>query len=391
MPDHKRQASRPAPLQMNAEVQGLMTTYIKKITPQIGSSLDRSEKIFLKKDCQPFTKGTVGRRLTSLWIRSGVRPDVRVSATSFRKWIVTTEREKKRTENAGIDTHNLRKAMLHSDAVAKKYYVREMLTSVAVQAAKDIEQITQLDPELLAAQILERMSQEPLTDEEQDAVKEAFRRQIQSGSILKLQEVAATMKKHPVLLKIAKVPGKIKRVTDKIRSLIRAEPRISPQDLPEPAKEAQTASWVMAPTVSGPGSVRGAKLFTEEENEAIEARFRNHHKLPGVKELRKIFQDPTLQPIFEKYTFQQCKDKVKNYIAKDESQGSTVTSYYQSTLAHSTGLDLGASWTMHLCQGQNTSQGNQPLGSAPQRVALFLQTVLPLIDEAQCNCPTLSR
>ena len=314
VPDHKRKSSGPAPLQMNAEVQGLMTTYVEKIRPQIGGSLDPSE-IFLKKDCQPFTKGTVGRRLTSLWIRSGVRPDVRVSATLFRKWIITTEREKNRTENAGVDTENLRKAMSHTDAVAKKYYVRESLTSVAVQAAKDIEWITQPDPDLLAAQLLSRMSQEPLTDEEQDAVKEAFRRQIQSGSILPMKEVAATMKKHPVLQKIAKVPGKVKRVTDKIRSLIRVEPRISPQDLPELAKDAQTASWVMAPTVSGPGSVRGAKLFTDEENKAIEARFRDHSKPPGVQQLRKIFQeDPTLRPIFEKYTFQQCKDKVKNYI-----------------------------------------------------------------------------
>ena len=223
MPDHKRKSSGPAPLQMNAEVQGLMTTYIEKIRPQIGGSLDPSEKMFLKKDCQPFTKGTVGRR----------------------------------------------------------------------------------------------MSQEPLTVEEQDAVKEAFRRQIQSGSVLPMKEVAATMKKHPVLQKIAKVPGKVKRVTDKIRSLICSEPRISPQDLPEPAKDAQTAFWVMAPTVSGPGSVCGAKLFTDKENEAIEARFCDHSKPPGVQQLRKIFQeDPTLRPIFEKYTFQQCKDKVKNYIKK---------------------------------------------------------------------------
>ena len=126
------------------------------------------------------------------------------------------EREKNRMENAGIDTENLRKAMSHTDAVAKKYYVRESLTSVAVQAAKDIERITQPDPQLLVAQLLSRMSQEPLTEKEQDAVKEAFRRQIQYGGILPMKEVAVTMKKHPVLQKIAKLPGKVKRVTDKI-------------------------------------------------------------------------------------------------------------------------------------------------------------------------------
>ena len=75
-------------------------------------------------------------------IKSGIRPDKAISATDFRKWIVTEMKRKKRV-GIPIDEELLRRLMYHSDKTANQWYVHENLTEQAAQASILIEEHTQ--------------------------------------------------------------------------------------------------------------------------------------------------------------------------------------------------------------------------------------------------------
>ena len=69
------------------------------------------------------------------------RPDIRVTGTNIRKWIVTACYEKKR-EGLNVDEEVLRRAMCHSDTVARKCYLREDMTTTAASAMDIISMCT---------------------------------------------------------------------------------------------------------------------------------------------------------------------------------------------------------------------------------------------------------
>ena len=76
-----------------------------------------------------------------MWLRSGVRTDLRVTATNIRKFIVTVLQENK-IEGAAFDESGVRMAMCHTQKTAMNSYLREDLTAVASRAAGTIKQFT---------------------------------------------------------------------------------------------------------------------------------------------------------------------------------------------------------------------------------------------------------
>ena len=128
VPNHKRSVDGPAMLPVKEYVQTLLNVWVKFIRPTFP---DKGFKnLFLQLDGTAFDGWTIGKRLPELWKKSGVRPDLRVTATDIRQWLVTTVHEKK-AEGASFDESDLRRTMCHSDKTAKRYYLRGELTEVA--------------------------------------------------------------------------------------------------------------------------------------------------------------------------------------------------------------------------------------------------------------------
>ena len=96
MSSHKREEDGPAPIPMSPDTEYLITVFINKLRPLVSDEDARKSKIFLKNDGAPFQKGTIGRRVRVFVVKSGIRPDKPISATDFRKWIVTELKRKKR-------------------------------------------------------------------------------------------------------------------------------------------------------------------------------------------------------------------------------------------------------------------------------------------------------
>ena len=88
IPDHKRGVAGPTPVTLTAEMQKKMEAYVTHILPQFRSSSD-VDRLFVMLDGKPFVGGRICRQIMEMWRKSGVRPDLRVTATNIRKWIVT--------------------------------------------------------------------------------------------------------------------------------------------------------------------------------------------------------------------------------------------------------------------------------------------------------------
>lgn len=109
-------------------VQTLLDVWGKFIRPAFP---DKGFKnLFLQIDGTAFDGWTIGKRLPELSKKSGVRPDLRATATDIRQWLVTNV-HKKKAQGASFDKSDLWRTMWHSDKTAKRYYLRGELTKVA--------------------------------------------------------------------------------------------------------------------------------------------------------------------------------------------------------------------------------------------------------------------
>ena len=201
--EHKTKASGPAIVAFDDETRNELHAYVQRIRPLLlfsggrvaGHAANASDGdddveeqqdhgfLFVNGSGTPFRKGTLGKRVTALWEKSKVRPDVRVSVTMWRKAIVTscqgmldgdherasggqtTAGEKERDEEGKEEEDEeeedddddqpskratrrqglrrteeaLRKVMAHSDDTAKRNYLTENYAVLGEKAGRAIE------------------------------------------------------------------------------------------------------------------------------------------------------------------------------------------------------------------------------------------------------------
>lgn len=143
---HKREADGPAPIPMDVGLVNLVDIFIRKLRPLVTEDESNDARVFLKTDGAPYQRGTIGRRISAFIVKTGVRADRLISATDFRKWLVT-EMKRKQRMGLEIDEELLRRLMCHSNKTAEQWYLRESLTEQAAEASKQIAAHTQPTPQ----------------------------------------------------------------------------------------------------------------------------------------------------------------------------------------------------------------------------------------------------
>ena len=138
VPRHKRQIEGPAIVTMDETLYKYIDIYIRNIRPTVCNS-SNEKHLFLKIDGQPFESGTIGNRVTILWGQAGIRSDMRVTCTDFRKSFVTmveeaNKEERYKTGRVRLEDSDMRKLLSHSHETARLWYMRENLTSVGARA-----------------------------------------------------------------------------------------------------------------------------------------------------------------------------------------------------------------------------------------------------------------
>ena len=117
---HKREMEGPAPIPMSKEMVEQLGVFTTKLRLLVTQDFSDSGKIFLKSNGAPYQKGTIGRRITAFVIKSGVRADRLISATDFRKWLVTRVKDHK-WAGVPIDEDLLQRLMCHGDKMAQSW------------------------------------------------------------------------------------------------------------------------------------------------------------------------------------------------------------------------------------------------------------------------------
>lgn len=195
-----------------------MEVFIDKVRPVVTDDKTPSSLIFLKLDGQPFVPGTTAKRISSLTVKSGVRSNTQITATDFRKWIVTTMHIKKQ-QGEEIDEELLRRLMCDSDKTAKKWYVRQSLTEKAAKAATQIKENTMPTRKRPAPSEKDQdeASKEtrPLTVQEHTATEDVFESAIKNNQELTKTQLVAKMSNNPVLKQCLQSPSLIKKVSDR--------------------------------------------------------------------------------------------------------------------------------------------------------------------------------
>lgn len=341
VPSHKREEDGPAPIPMDPDTVFLMRVFVEKLRPLVTRDKDPSSRIFLKSDGAPYQKGTIGRRISVFIVKSGIRADKAISATDFRKWIVTEMKRNKR-QGQPIDEDLLRRLMCHSDKTAKQWYLRESLTEEAAEASEQIALHTRVsltEKGSPAKNALTTGYQFPkdsnddsdkpppqaqptdtLTPYELESVSKLFRADIREKISPRKKRVVSLMKTDAVLRKAVHSDPKIQQIIDRVRYLIESQPSLDPFEAPvEEEPSARKAKYVLSrPSMSiGESYDSGRMEWTEEESKAIEKALKPFEKVPRNTEIVSLFQSTQkLQKIYRENNFDRIRNKVKNIFQK---------------------------------------------------------------------------
>ena len=333
VPAHKRGVARPAPVTMSELMYQQMLRYVTYILPQFGPSRDVPH-LFLMSDGRPFLHASIYRRISEIWTKSGVRRDLRVTATNIRKWIVTVCHQKK-VEGAHVDEGALRLAMCHSNKTAETFYLREDLTEVAARGTSIIAQCTRgatppppqplekpgtssieatptnsPPPEMKLEDRAEvRQPTRSLSLQEKTTVSNVFADIIGSNSKVTLAGIRAEIRDSVPLRRLLLIPGMDRKVADRVRHC----QSTLPKSLPEATQEKQehirewqenSSSIVTLETLSS-----SRREWSSRDNEILQARFLHLTKCPTKGELHSILaESEELQDSFER-VYQKKKSK----------------------------------------------------------------------------------
>ena len=364
IPDHKRGVAGPAPVTLSEDLHEKMKVYVTHILPQFCPS-GNLDHLFVMSDGKPFIGGTIYRRISEMWRKSGVRLDLHVTATNIRKWIVTVCHQKK-IEGLQIDENALRLAMCHSNKTAETFYLREDLTEVAARATMIIAQCTrgttppaprlassvtsdqsstqcqahlqpvttlgETQPTAKSFQASSQPQSDPtpmtqreerdhvptrsLSDKEKTVISEVFADMISSNVTVMLSEIRAGIRDAVPLRGLLLVTGMDRKVADRVRHCQSIVPRSLPEATLE--KEERVQAWQeQSSTISLDTVSSSRQIWSAEDTATLEKRFKNVSKCPKKGELKTVMEESQeLKDLVERNEFNRVYEKVKNIFKK---------------------------------------------------------------------------
>ena len=178
---HKRSKDGPAILGMGEELQKLMRIYVTKIRPRV--AVRNEEKLFVKDDGHGFPEGTIGKRLSSFWQKSGVRTDKRMSQTDYRKCVATNTQKK-----APGESETVQKVLRHSKKSFERSYVRQQAT---VTSAKGMDVIANVTSVVGSSELEEEKQKQKKKEEKKEAPLTVTELQVGAKEVTKVTHSTA--------------------------------------------------------------------------------------------------------------------------------------------------------------------------------------------------------
>lgn len=323
----------PAELTVDDRLYGYLKIYVDYIRPAFVDSA-KEEALFIKDDGKQFNKGTIGRRVSALFQRAGIRKDIRVSATNIRKMHSDEAAEMSPTKKRAINTH-----MKHMPRTADRHYVlkvnakraaraHELMTSYLrnnEQSSKSEEKETKSSSESEKSEVeqhghkqienhededkeksVDEQSFSGLTNEDKSVLMTVFESSVELGRILTIAEFRNRMRTDLFLRKYLPNAEKTKKMQDFIRHKTEVVRRTALPDIP-------VDEFDFVTTVSS----KQRRPWSDHDAQCIENKFSTFDKMPSKNTTVGIFNgDPILQHILQREGRTRCYEKVKSFFKK---------------------------------------------------------------------------
>ena len=320
VPKHKRTKDGPAMLGMDAAMQADMATYVTTIRPAFANP--GVPQLFVKDDGDAFPEGTIGKRVTAFFQKSGVT-STRVGHTHLRKFI-STQTHEQGTQDEG---HTVERVMSHGATTKQRCYVRADLTATASKAMNIIGRVTggssvpttsrQPSPKTSKGTPLAPSSAaKPLTEDQKLAITTVFTEELANNIPLTTSVVSERMASSSTLKDLATSSSSIKRVVNYLTYQQRKSP-----DRPHPPSStvstfSRVGKWVSAieETASRTSS---REVWSAEDTAMITGHLKKFQRCPDKATIEQLFDESgQLANIVEREGFSRCYEKVKNIMKK---------------------------------------------------------------------------
>lgn len=331
----------PAELTVDDRLYGYLKIYVEYIRPAFVDSA-KEEALFIKDDGKQFNKGTIGKRVSALFQRAGIRNDICVSTTNIRKMHSDEAAGMSPTKKRAINTH-----MKHMPRTADRHYVikvnakraakaHELMTSYirnTEQSAKSKEKEMKSSSESSSEsenneeeehvhkqneshkdededeneeESIDEQSFSGVTNEEKSVLTTVFQTSVEVGRILTIAEFRNRMRADLFLRKYIPNAEKTKKMQDFIRHKTQVVRRTALHNITEDEYDFATTT-----------SSKQRRAWSDYDTQCIENKFSSLNKMPNKATVVGSFSaDPVLQHILQREGRTQCYEKVKSFFKK---------------------------------------------------------------------------
>ena len=306
-PQHKRSTAGPAPLTMTVSLYDKLATFVTDVR----STLDvESDKLFLTQEGKEFNEGTIGRRITNFWEKTGVRPDINMTSTKVRQMGTNTT-----IKNSDQHKRLVHRHMTHCEPIANRFYFKPDTKTIAGKGHKILkDNIGYNDSEDSG----EEGEDQVLSEEDKELLLVMFEDDINANAKLTIEDVEERISSSSDLLHLLASGKTLKQAINHIRYQQRktAKTTLSIMQKKQAKTSETTDEWLVKTTDVRSLSGHSRTQWDQADTEELEEFYVNFTVCPDKSQILAHMESSRLKHILDKEGFSRCYQKVKNLFKK---------------------------------------------------------------------------
>ena len=275
-----------------------LKTYVDHVRSDIETS---SQNLFLTQDGKAFKEGTIGRRITEFWAKTGVSPDINMTSTTVRQMGCGTT-----VKNTDQDKRILHRHMTHCEPVADRFYFKLDTKTIAGKGHKILKKNIGYEDE-----DEDEDERRPLSPDDKEALEMEFEDEINSTAPLTVELLEQRIGNSVALLHLLASTTTIKQALNHMRykQRLSTKTNLAIQTVDQTKK---TEQWLKENMEIKSLGGRSRTKWEEEDTETLKEFYANFHVCPDKSQIQTHLESDRLKHILDKEGWKRCYQKVKN-------------------------------------------------------------------------------